>query len=361
MQRVKVNEKSFEGQPIYVGIDYHKKSWKVAILGKEYEHKAMSREPDPDQLVSYLKSNFPGADFKAVYEAGFSGFRSQRRLKELGVDCIVIHAADVPTSEKDRQQKTDKADSRKLAKMLRSGEFEGVHVPDEELEAHRALLRQRYRISKDLTRQKNRVKSLLFQFGIRIPDRFTDSQSKVWSKNYMEWLKELPEGSEEIRTVVRNYVETGMQIKKQLANITRQVRGLAEKERYKKDYVLLVSVPGIGLVCGMVLLTQLGDLGRFKSLDELCNYVGLVPRMHGSGEKMVTGKLTRRGRKEIKIMLIEAAWVAIRKDPAMMVRFNELKKRMNANKAIIRIAKNLLSRIRHVLKHRTAYEPGVIK
>ena len=213
-----------------------------------------------------------------------------------------------------------RTDSRKLAKMLRSGEFEGVHVPDEELEAGRALLRQRYRISKDLVRHKNRVKSLLFQFGIKIPDRFTDSQSRSWSKNYMEWLKELPEGSQEIRTVVGNYVETGMQVKKQLANITGQVRDLAKKERYGKDYGLLVSVPGIGLLGGMGLLTQLGDLGRFKSLDGLCNYVGLVPRMHGSGEKMVTGKLTRRGRKEIKIMLIEASWVALRQDPAMAVR-----------------------------------------
>jgi transposase len=361
MQRVKVNEKSFEGQPIYVGIDYHKKSWKVTILGKEYEHKAMSREPDADQLVDYLKRSFPGADYKAVYEAGFSGFKSQRRLRELGVDCMVVHAADVPTSEKDRQQKTDKADSRKLAKMLRSGEFKGVHVPDEELEADRALLRQRYRISKDLTRQKNRVKSLLFQFGIRIPDRFTASQSRSWSKNYMEWLMELPEACEGIRAVIRNYVEIGIQTKKQLAKITGQVRELAKKERYRKNYELLVGIPGIGLVGGMGLLTQLGDIGRFKSLDELCSYVGLVPRMHGSGERMVTGKLTRRGRKEIKITLIEAAWVAVRQDPAMTARFNELKKRMNGNKAIVRIAKNLLSRIRHVIKHRIAYEPGVVK
>lgn len=361
MQRIKVNEKSFEGQSIYVGIDYHKKSWKVTVLGKEYEHKVMSRDPDADQLVAYLRQNFPGADYKAVYEAGFSGFKSQRRLKELGVDCMVIHPADVPTSGKDREQKTDKADSRKLAKMLRSGEFEGVHVPDEELETGRALLRQRYRISKDLTRHKNRVKSLLFQFGIKIPERFADSQSKSWSKNYLEWLKELPEGSEELRAVIRNYVEIGMQVKKHLAEITRQIKELAKKERYRKDYEILLSIPGIGLVCGMSLLTQLGDLGRFKSLDELCNYVGLVPRMYGSGEKMVTGKLTRRGRKEIKIMLIEAAWVAVRRDPAMTVRFNELRKRMNKNKAIIRIAKNLLSRIRYVIKHQTTYETGVIQ
>lgn len=107
MQRIKVNEKSFEGQSIYVGIDYHKKSWKVTVLGQEYEHKVMSRDPDADQLVAYLRENFPGADYKAVYEAGFSGFKSQRRLKELGVDCMVIHPADVPTSGKEGQTAKD--------------------------------------------------------------------------------------------------------------------------------------------------------------------------------------------------------------------------------------------------------------
>src|SRR5690606_14842649 len=99
MQRIKVSERSFDGQPIYIGIDYHKKSWKVAILGKEYEHKTMSREPDADQLLAYLKSNFPVAALKTVYDAGFSGIRSQRRLKEMGVDCMVIHAARIPNSE----------------------------------------------------------------------------------------------------------------------------------------------------------------------------------------------------------------------------------------------------------------------
>src|SRR5690606_18516068 len=121
-------------------------------------------------------------------------------------------------------------------------------------------------------------------------------QSRGWSNNYLEWLKVLPEGREEARTVARNYVETGIQTKKQLARVTLQGRELAKKERYRRNYALLTGIPGIGLLGGMALLTQLGDVGRFESLDGLCNYVGLVPRMHGSGERMVSGKLTRRGR-----------------------------------------------------------------
>ncbi len=70
----KVNQKLFEGQSIYVGIDCHKKNWTVSILGQEYEHKTMSQNPDPGILANYLKKNFPGALYKAVYEAGFNGF-----------------------------------------------------------------------------------------------------------------------------------------------------------------------------------------------------------------------------------------------------------------------------------------------
>jgi transposase len=83
--------------------------------------------------------------------------------------------------------------------------------------------------------------------------------------------------------------------------------------------------------------------------------------MYGSGEKMQTGKMLKRGRKELKIMLIEASWVAIRKDPALMLKFNQLSKRMHKNKAIIRIARKMLSRIRFVLQNQQSYELSIVK
>lgn len=360
MPRTKVNEKTFEGQSMYVGIDCHLKSWKVTILGDHYVHKTMSCNPSPEQLADYLKKNFPGAQYKAVYEAGFSGFGACRKLNKLGVECMVIHAADVPTSQKDRLQKTDKADSKKLGRMLQGGQIDGIHIPEEALEADRALCRQRETLVKDLSRNKNRVKSLLLQFGIEIPERFTQAQTRSWSKVFMDWLLELPGVGETIREVIAIFVETGRALKKSILKVNQKIRALSKSPCYKEKFGLLVRIPGVGLVTAMNILTQLGDIERFKRLDELCNYVGLVPNMQGSGEKMVTGKMTRRGRKKIKILLIEAAWIAVRKDPALMARFNELSKRMNKNKAIIRIAKNLLSRIRHVLRHGVEYEPGVV-
>jgi transposase len=357
----KVTKDAFKGQSFYVGIDYHKKSWKVTILGENYEHKTMSQDPNPLILANYLKKNFPGGNYHAVYEAGFSGFNTCRELNQLGINCIVIHAADVPTSQKEKLQKTDKADSRKLARSLRSKEFEAIHIPDPELEADRALIRQRFRIMKEVSRTKNRVKSLLMQFGINIPEHFSSAQTRHWSGVFTNWLKELPIEEESLRRTLDNYIRLGELQRKELLMINKQVRELSQNTTYKNNYDLLTSIPGIGLMTAITFLVQVGDIKRFAQLDDLCYYVGLVPRMYGSGDKMKTGKIIKRGRKELKIMLIEASWEAIRKDPALMAKFNELTKRMNKNKAIIRIARKLLSRMRFVLANQQVYEIGVVK
>jgi len=359
--QTEITKDSFSGQSFYVGIDYHKKSWSVTILGEQYEHKTMSQNPDPELLANYLKRNFPGANYNAVYEAGFSGFETCRKLNQLGIKCIVIHPSDVPTSQKEKLQKTDKADSRKLARSLRSKEFEAIDVPDTKLEADRAIIRQRFRFVKDVSRTKNRIKSLLFQFGISIPERFTSAQTRHWSKEYINWLKEVDFNNQSLRQVLDNYIYIGENQRRDLLLLNKQVRDLSMSEAYKNNYILLLTIPGIGLMIAMTFLVQIGDIRRFERLDDLCNYIGLVPMMYGSGDKMQVGKMIHRGRKELKIMLIEASWEAIRKDPALMLKFNELSKRMHKNKAIIRIARKMMSRIRFVLRSQKPYELSVVK
>lgn len=357
--QTKVNEKLFDGQPIYVGIDCHKKNWTVTILGEQYEHKTMSQNPDPDILVSYLRRNFPGADYHAVYEAGFNGFEPCRQLRQLGVNCNVIHAADVPTSNKEKIQKMDPVDSRKLARSLRSKEFRPIHVPDPNLEADRALVRQRFRVMKDVARTKARVRSLLFQFNIIVPDRFTLGQTRSWSKVYINWLKELQIEHESLKQTLDNYIRIGELQRKELLSVNRQVRSLSQTDAYRSNYNLLISIPGIGFLTAMTFLVQIGNIRRFESLDDLCDYIGLVPMMHGSGDKISTGKLINRGRKELKVMIIEAAWEAVRLDPALMGSFNKLVRRMNKNKAIIRITRKLVNRMRSVLMTQEPYKIGI--
>ena len=119
----------FTGQKIFCGIDVHKKSWSVCIRSEHSELKAFVQNPSVADLAQYLRSNYPLADFRLVYEAGFCGFSYQRAFVKEGINCIIINPADVPTSDKDKQQKTDAVDCRKLSCCLRDHLLEGIYIP----------------------------------------------------------------------------------------------------------------------------------------------------------------------------------------------------------------------------------------
>ena len=122
------NELDFTGQQVYAGIDVGKKSWDVSVMTKEWEHKTYKQPPEAGVLARYLRRNFPGADYKSVYEAGFSGFGAHEELKANGIDSIAVNPGDVPTAASEKAGKTNKIDARKLARSLRSGELHGIYV-----------------------------------------------------------------------------------------------------------------------------------------------------------------------------------------------------------------------------------------
>jgi transposase len=125
----KSNLISFENQVFYIGIDVHKRSWAVTIRMDGMVLKTYSMNPDPAELARSLKRNYPGGIYKTTYEAGFCGFWIHRDLLEHGIDNIVIHAADVPTTNKEKVNKTDKVDSKKLAKELENNNLNSIYVP----------------------------------------------------------------------------------------------------------------------------------------------------------------------------------------------------------------------------------------
>src|ERR1700722_2254264 len=135
--------KDFTGQDLYIGIDVHFRSWMVTIYSDEFELKTFSQEPSVEQLSGYLHKHYPGANYKLAYEAGFCGFWIQRAFAQRNIECVVIHAGDVPSSDKDKKRKTDKVDSRKIARGLKNNDLTKIFIPDQQQEADRQLLRSR--------------------------------------------------------------------------------------------------------------------------------------------------------------------------------------------------------------------------
>ena len=350
----------FKGQNIYVGFDVHIKSWKVTIMTEKLTHKTFSQEPNPNLLYDYLDRNFPGGTYHSAYEAGFCGYWIHNRLKSLGINSIVVNAADIPTTHKEKVQKEDARDSRKIARELRNGNLTPIYVPMLKTLEDRSLVRTRSALVKDLTRNKNRVKSFLHFHGIKLPERYSKSTTS-WSNQFVNWLEGIEMEELSGKQALESIVLSSKNLRASVLQTTRHINELSKTERYRSNVQLLRSVPGIGLLTAMIIWTELEDINRFKNFDALCGFIGLIPSTHSSGEKEVVGEITSRGHSILRSAIIESAWVAARYDPALIKSYNELCRRMEPNKAIIRIARKLLNRIRYVLKEKKAYECSIVQ
>jgi transposase len=212
-----------------------------------------------------------------------------------------------------------------------------------------------------MTRFKNRIKSKLYSFGIPYPEQF-NNKSTHWSNNFLRWLKEDVHFSEKSgKQAFDNLIQEVEDHRKLLLTATRQIRQLGETEKYASDLKLLKTVPGIGLVMAMQLLTEIEHIERFENTDHFAAYVGLVPDCHDSGERTKDGKVTKRGQSMLKNGIVESAWIAIRKDPAMLLAYKNYAARMDKSKSIIRIARKLLNRIYYVLKNKHEYVTCVVQ
>jgi len=354
-KRSKLN---FSGQPIYIGLDVHKKSWSVSIFTQYGEYKTFSQPAKAEPLIQYLEHHFPSAQYHSVYEAGYCGFWIHDQLTAKGIHNIVANPADIPTRDKERRNKRDRVDCRKLARGLRGKEIEGIYTPPRWRLEDRSLIRTRLSMGRKQARCKNQIKSMLLFYGVDIPEQ---REMGHWSRRFIQWI----EGVRMERTsgdlALKLHLEELCHLRQILAKLNRSIVALARTEMYRSWISLLRTIPGISTLTAMILLTELYEITRFRSIDQLCRYVGLIPDTQGSGEKEHVGGITRRHHSSLRWLLIEASWIAVRKDPVMMEAFQEYCKRMRKTKAIIKIARKLLNRIRYVLKNQAEYVTSVIE
>lgn len=345
----------YSGKTICVGIDVHQKDYQVA---KVYNGICLGNHrmaADGDALIEHLRNHYPGADFKCVYESCAWGFNLQRKLVAAGIDCIVVHAADVSTTDKERKRKTDPVDALKLARDLESRDLKGIDVPDERLQKARNLMRYRSRVVRDINRSKNRLKSLLKFQGIEIPASYAKNN---WSNNFLKWVEEQGSKDEPDDTLLLMLEQIKL-LRGHLLKVEKKLRAL-RKGKYAEKAKLATSVAGIGPTTAMLFLLEVGDINRFKGFDRLNSFIGFCPDKRSSGETDRDRGITSRRHKRLRTALIESAWAAIRIDPALMDSYQALTKRMKGTFAIIHIARKLLRRLRTVMVTGVQYQKGMV-
>jgi len=346
---------SFKGQHFFIGLDVHKKNWRVTIRINKTTIKRFTMDPSPEQLAKFLKAHYPDGIYHSVYEAGFCGYWIHRLLVELGIDNIVVNAADIPTSHKEKDRRDDKIDSAKLARELENDSLKGIYIPTPRQQSIRSISRLRYQNRNHTTRIKNRIKMYLHFHGIKIPEDFNNS---YWSSVFIKWLESLEFEYPFDNQYLSQYIRALEYQRGMMKDVLLEMRDYCRQNNILK---CIRSVTGLGVISAFTIYAELIDMKRFKDLDNLASYVGLVPSKDGSGDREGVKGLTPRHSRYVRYLLIECAWRAVGTDPALTLAYATLTTKMSKQKAIIKIAKKMLNRIRYVWLNERKYITAIVK
>lgn len=284
-----------------IAFDQHAATTVAAVLVSGQRtpavHSLSSDIPTIVRFVQRLRTSV-----RCCYEAGPCGFELQRALTTHGIPCDVIAPALIPRRPGNRV-KTDRRDAAQLAVLYRADALTRIHIPTEQEEAARDLLRCREDIRTDLLRARHRLSKFLLRHG----RRFTATKT-AWTQRHAAWLQaqrwSQPALEQTHRADVRAVDEAGGRLRA----VETELRDLLTLEPLRARVERLRCFRGIDDLTALTIAAELGDPRRFPSAPSLMAFTGLVPSEHSSGTKQARGAITKTGNAHLRRVLVESAW-----------------------------------------------------
>jgi len=341
---------------LWIGIDFHKKTWRVHFRSDLFSGNPFSMEPLPDILHSKVLKEYPDYEIEVVYECGCFGYWAHRKFVSYGWKSTVVNPSDIPRVSKQKFTKTDSIDARNLSKLLKAGLLHSVTVPGIKREQLRSLFRRRVHLVMNTRSIKSRLKASLLYYGFKIPD---DLDNASWTKNFRQWVKEVEWEHKTGKLMMLSNINQVEYLHYETNEISNHLRKYC-RDHYKKEYDLLRSIPGVGPLTAVCFISEVGDISRFRNFKQLACLVGLMPTTYQSSDTNRTQGLTPRALRIMRSYLVEAAWQAVRIDPVLREYYKKHTGK-KSNDIIVKVARKLLSRMYGILRTETEYVIGLIK
>ena len=186
------------------------------------------------------------------------------------------------------------------AHLLRMGWFQPVHCKSVASQEKRALLTSRSALVEGLTRLELSVRGILRNFGLKL--------GRVSKGRWEERVRELTADNAMLSDVVEPILRLRAQMRDELAMMTKKVRTLARSDATCR---LLMTMPGVGPVIALTIVTAVDDPARFRRTRDIGAWAGLTPKRSQSGERDVSGGITRTGDVALRTALFQAATVML--------------------------------------------------
>lgn len=340
---------------IFIGIDVDKKSFSFTVRDHDKMKRSKKIPADPEQFYNYIQNNFSDKRVICAYEAGPTGFHLHDHLKGKKVPCFVTPPTSIPKAPNERV-KTNRIDSNKISEELLAGKLKSIRVPEGSYRELRHLVRIRENYAYDRKEARQRIKALLLSDNLY--PLLKDPEIK-WSSRYIKELKQI-KCSHAVRTRLDMLLMDLEYARQQIFFTHRTLKIFCKNNPEVQKYIsYLQSIVGIGFVTAVSILAKIGDPQNLKNPREIGAFLGLVPRENSTGDKIKKGSITHLGNQNLRSMLIEVSWVAMRKDNELEQFYYRIKSRHHpkiaSQIAIVAVARKLTQRIYKVLKEQRKY------
>jgi transposase len=332
----------------YVGLDVSLKATRICVVDETgravWEGVA---DTHPEMIVDRL-TRFSGELVLVGLETGSITPWLYRSLKGLGLPVVCMDARRAADAVRARTAKTDKADARALAEMLQTGWYRAVHVKSEESHRHRALLGARDQLVTNKRMLCGQIRGLLRPFGITV-------KARMGGKRFDETARACCAHDDLLYACVSALLEALGAIESQVAALDKKVREIV---RTSKPCWHLMSVPGVGPVTALSFMATIEDPRRFRRSRDVGAYLGLTPRRYQSGERDVSGGISRQGDAMTRHYLYEAAnclLTTVRATSPLKSWGLRLMKRAGAKKARTALARKMAVLLCRIWKEETHF------
>lgn len=329
----------------YFGVDIHKRHVTVAAVDAHQQLVFSPQKITVDNFEAWSAQHLTSLNHVAL-EATTNAWTYYDQMQPLVAEVAVANSHQLKLISASAA-KTDKHDALVLAKLLAANLLPAVWVPPHHVRDLRNLTRHRSLLIERRSAHKNRLHALLHRHNLALPEGgpFTDANEEWWNALTVSAVESLQ---------LRHDWETIDHLNRQIAEAEAEIAQCSVADEWNEEMIFLMQLPGLGLYTAMTILAAIGDIERFPSAQQLVGYAGLGARVRASGDRQQTGKISKRGRREMRTALIACAWVAVRWSSHWRSIFNPLAKRIGKQKAITAIARKMLVVIWHVLTKRQA-------
>ena len=331
----------------YAGIDLHKKTIVVCVM--DQDRKITRRRTfaccEADSIRDFFAALAP---FRAVVEATASYEWLVALIEPLAEKVVLPHPGKLRVIA-ESVKKTDKLDAQVLAEFLARDMVPEAHRPTPRQRQHRAPVRHRRYLKQIITALKNKMRRVLANYNADRKDLFA---AGAWDKAVAAAKLEAAD-----RFVLDQLRAQWQRFEEQVAELGRRLKEFAAEAppREAEARAKLKTIPGVGPVTVDVVVSELGDVGRFKSVKAVCAYAGLVPAVRQSGGKGKELGITKQGSPLLRWALVEAAWRVVRQSAAWRQTYEGIRKRSGGKKAIVAVARRLLTVMAAMLRDGTNY------